>query len=269
MLKKLLVCVCFHYSAEKFPHLCQVVENFILNYTESDIIIDTNNHHSEKEISKKFGMNSRIKTVVHDRLLDPFHLAWAHRKHFKREMDYYDVFMYVEDDILVPYENYLNYLDVFKIVWPNYIPSFVRTEEKDGQLYCADALIRTRVREADILVFKGRRFITLDNPYHAFWVMPRDALKESMNCDFEKIYEGNKWIREIAASYGLMPGKRPCVRWGSYDIQKIGLVEVDRDMKISNLCFVKHTTNKYINDCEFNFGKIQIERIIKKDAMFI
>lgn len=269
MPQKLLVCVCFHYSAEKFPHLCRVVENFLSNYPESDIIVDTNSRHSETAVSEKFSANPRIKTVVHDGLAHPFHLAWVHRCHFRRELDSYDVFMYVEDDIWVPYENYLNYLEVFRMVWPNYIPSFVRTEEKDGQLYCADAFIRTRIRDADVLTFGGRRFVTLDNPYHAFWVMPRGALKESMNCDFERVYEGNKWIREIAASYGLMPGRRPCVRWGSYDIQKVGVVEVDGNMKVSPLCLVKHTTNKYINDWGFNFGKIRMDKIIKRDAMLI
>ena len=177
--------------------------------------------------------------------------------------------MYTEDDIWIPRENYLNYLRVFEIMWPEFIPSFVRTEEKDGGIYCADAFIRTRIGRSDLVEIGDRRFVTLDNPYHAFWIMPRDALKKSMNGDFERIYEGKKWIREIAASYGLAPGSCPHACWGSYDIQKKGLVEVDDRLVVSPLCRVRHTTNKYINDHAFNFGKIRVDRLIKKQAMML
>lgn len=268
MSQKLLVCVCFHYSNDKFPHLCDVVDNFLSNYPESDIIIDTNSLISEREISKKFGLSHRLRVFVHGSLDHPFHLAWMHRRHFRRNLAEYDVFMYVEDDIFVPRENYLNYLEVFAILWPKFIPSFVRTEEKDGVLYCADAFVTTKIGRYDVIEIGGRKFVTLDNPYHAFWIMTRDALRESMNGDFERVYEGDKWIREIAASYGLMPGIRPCVKWGSYDVQKRGLVEVDRKMMVSPLCMVRHTTNKYINDKAFNFGKIRMDRLIKREAIF-
>lgn len=210
-----------------------------------------------------------MRVFAHERLSHPFHLAWVHRAHFRREIDAYGAFMYVEDDIFVPRENYLNYLNLFGLMWPQFIPSFVRTEEKDGVLYCTDAFIRTRISRRDILNIGGREFVTLDNPYHAFWVMPRDALKASMNKDFERIHEGGKWVREIAASYGLMPGKRQCVRWDSYDVQRRGLVEVDRRLKVSTLCRVRHTTNKYINDRGFNFGKIRLDRVIRWDAIML
>jgi hypothetical protein len=269
MSEKLLACVCFHYLEERIPHLQGVVDNFLLHYPESRIIIDTNSRHSEKAVSEMFGENTRVQIFVHENLQDPFHLAWVHRRHFKRELEGYDVFMYVEDDILVPRDGYLNYLDVFPKMWPEFIPSFVRTEEKDGILYCADAFVRTRVRRSDIVQIDGRSFVTLDNPYHAFWVMPRKELKESMNNNFDKIHDGKKWIREIAASYGLMPGHRPNVRWESYDIQKKGLVEVDEKMRILPICHVKHTTNKYINDWGFNFGKIRLDRVIKEDAKLL
>lgn len=269
MLPKLLACVCFHYSDYKFHHLCGVVENLLSNYPEADIIVDTNSRHSRETIQGKFRAEQRVRVFVHEGLSHPFHLAWVHRVHFRREIDYYGAFMYIEDDIFVPRDNYLNYLEVFGLMWPRFMPSFVRTEEKDGVLYCADAFIRTRIGRHEVLEIGGRRFITLDNPYHAFWAMPRDALKASMNEDFERIHEGGKLVREIAASYGLAPGKRPCVRWDSYDVQKRGLVEVDGRMQVSPLCRVKHTTNKYINDRGFNFGKIRVDRLIKKDAIML
>lgn len=264
---KLLVCVSFHYSEDKFVHLKTVLDNFLANYPDTSIIVDTNTASSEMRIKEEFRESETIRTFVHPHLDHPFHLAWMHRGHIKRELDHHDVFMYVEDDIFVPYENYLNYISVFDLLWPRYIPSFIRTEEKEGQLYCADSFKRTRVKNHDIVRIAGRQFVCLDNPYHAFWVMPRKALSESMNENFERVYEGNTWIRETAASYGLAPGSCPYACWGSYDVQKKGLVQVDDRLLVSPLCQVRHTTNKYINDTGFNFGKIRVDRLIKKEAM--
>jgi hypothetical protein len=264
MVLNLLVCISFHYSFEKFPYLINVLDNFLKNYPESKIIIDTNSTESKEKIFE-FRSDSRFEVFVHQCLKHPFHLAWMHRKHIRKNLDNYDVFMYVEDDMLVPKENYLNYLHVFDLMWPNYIPSFVRTEEKDGILYCADSFVRTKINSYDIVEIRGRKFVTLDNPYHAFWIMPQKALKESVNDNFERIYDGKGWVREIAASYGLRPGSNKKTNWPSYDVQKKGLVEVDKKMQVSTLCHSKHLTNKYINDMAFDFGKIRLDRLIKRE----
>jgi hypothetical protein len=269
MSPKLLVCVSFHYSEEKFDHLKLVLNNFLDNYPNTSIIVDTNTVHSESRIKEEFGGAETIRTFVHESLAHPFHLAWMHRRHIRREIDDHDVFMYVEDDIFVPHENYLNYLSVFDLLWPSYIPSFIRTEEKDGQLYCPDSFKRTRVRNSDLIRIAGKQFVCMENPYHAFWVMPRGALSDSMNDNFEKVYESNVWIRETAASYGLAPGGCPHACWGSYDIQKKGLVEVDERLVVSPLCRARHIGDKYINDKGFNFGKIRVDRLIKRDAMMV
>lgn len=261
----LLVCVSFHFSEERIPYLKNVLENHLNNYGDAEIIVDTNRHESI-EVIKGFFQSTQIKTFVHDNLDHPFHLAWMHRRHIKREIRNFDVFMYIEDDMFLPYENYKNYLHLFDLLWPRFIPSFIRTEEKDGWLYCADAFVKTRIRRNDVVELRGRRFVTLDNPYHAFWIMPQKALAETMNDNFETIYE-RTWMREIAASYGLLPGKKHYACWPSYDPQWRGLVEIDDKMRVSNLCCARHTTNKYINSNAFNFGKIRLDKIIKKDAM--
>ena len=267
MSRRLLACVAFHYSEEKFGHMKNVVENFLSNYPESNVIVDTNDLDSERRIRSEIDGFGRLRVFAHENLHHRFHLAWMHRRHIRRELDAHDVFMYVEDDILVPYENFLNYLSAFEILWPRYIPSFIRTEEKDGWLYCPDSFKKTRIKNSEVIRVQGRTFVGMDNPYHGFWIMPRESLKSTMNEKFEEIHESKVWVREIAASYGLAPGCKPHANWASNDPQWRGVVEVDERMRISTLCYAKHTTNKYINDQGFDFGKIRVDKLIKSDAM--
>jgi hypothetical protein len=47
--------------------------------------------------------NGCIKIIYHDLSnIDPFYLTWKCRKLLKQQKNDYDVFMYIEDDILVP-----------------------------------------------------------------------------------------------------------------------------------------------------------------------
>lgn len=268
---KLLVCISFHFVEEKYKYLKQVIYNHTKNYF-CDIIVDTNDEKSiylaandfEEELNQE-----KIKFFVHSDLAHPFFLSWMHRSHILNRINDYNVFMYVEDDILVPFECYLNYLDNFRLLWPNNIPSFIRIEEKDGIFYNSDSFITTIIKERNIVRAGGKNFICLDNPYHGFWIMPRNALKNSMNEKFACFTEEKKWIREIAASYGLAPGKKHYARWRSEDVQKPGLIQLTPEYKVSPLCYSYHLTNKYINDQRFNFGKIKVNDIVKREAKFL
>lgn len=267
---KLLVCISFHFSKEKLSYLKQVLKNHIENYN-CDVIIDTNSKDINQQISE-FELEIKLKKIeifIHEKLSHPFFLTWTHRDHFIKKINEYEVFMYVEDDILVPYENYINYLKNFDLLWPNYIPSFIRIEEKEGIFYNADCFYRTIAREKNIVKIENKKFIELDNPYHGFWIMPREPLKQSINEHFACVTEEKTWIREIAASYGLKPSKKRYAKWKSKDIQKPGLVELSEDYKVSNLCYSYHLTNKYINDQRFNFGKIKVDKIIKQEAKLL
>jgi hypothetical protein len=268
---KLLVCISFHFVEEKYKYLKNVLRNH-LNHYFCDIIVDTN---EEKTISLIFSEfkneieKEKIKIFVHKNLGHPFFLSWIHRKQILKRINDYDVFMYVEDDILVPYENYLNYLENFGLLWPKNIPSFIRIEEKDGVFYNADSFARTIAKEREITRVGGKKFICLDNPYHGFWIMPAIQLRQSIDHNFSSVTDEKKWVREIAASYGLSPGKKPYAKWISKDIQKPGLVELSDDYKVSPLCYSYHLTNKYINDQRFNFGKMKVDDIVKKEARLL
>lgn len=237
--KSLLICIAFHYSPDREKYLIQVLLNLISNYKcPKTIIIDTN---------EGFDLNiytgAHIVINIHPILEHPFHLTYMHRRHIKDSIDNYDVFYYLEDDILLPYENYLNYLENFKLLWPEYVPALVRIEEKEGEQYISD--IPTR-QYLNIIDFKGKQFAPIPFPinYNGFWIMPQKELKESMKEDFVKLNDG----REFAASY---------VAW---TLNKPTFLELE-GRQISKKCYSYHLPNNYALTDGLPNGKIKVEDI--------
>ena len=85
--------------------------------------------------------NGNISIIYHDISNEnPWLLPTKCRSLLKLQKDYYDIFMYIEDDILVPkeaLEYWLEYKD--KIIPHNYNLGFFRIEvDSQNQQYCTD-----------------------------------------------------------------------------------------------------------------------------------
>lgn len=239
MNKSLLICIAFHYVPERVKYLIQVI-NYIQAFYEVsfDIIVDTN--------IDKGHIAPGIKFVIHSGLEHPFHLTSCHRQHMKDNINKYDNFMYIEDDILVPYENYLNYIENFKLLYPEFVPSFIRIEEKNGEEYVSDVLERRELYYTIAMGFSEKQFAALIFPqdYHGFWVMPQKELKESINENFLKVSDG----REFNAMW---------VGWG---LGKTALVEIENG-QVSKKCYSYHLPNNYALAEGIKNGKIKANEI--------
>lgn len=220
---RLLITIAFHYAPERVKYLVQLT-NYIQAWYEVpvDIIVDT-------DVDKRY-IAPRIKFFIHPNLEHPFHLTSCHRKHIVDHIDNYDVFCYIEDDEVLPYENYLNYLENFKLLYPKYVPSFIRIEEKDSIEYVSDVLEKQKL---DIIEVGDKQFAALPFPqnYHGFWIMPQKELKESINENFLKVSDG----REFNAMW---------VGWG---LNKPALVEIENG-QVSKKCYSYHLPNNYALD---------------------
>jgi hypothetical protein len=155
--------------------------------------------------------------------------------------------MYVEDDMLVPYENFLNFVINFYDVSPKYVPSFVRIEEQNGVLYNTDNMNINNRNISDIISIQGKKFISLDVSYHAFWILPKSILKKHI---LAPSFSKTSTHRELAASF--------CI----WELNKTGLIELDTDMKISKLCYAFHLPNNYVTNPSSAHGKIKIDELL-------
>ncbi len=242
---KLLICIAYHFNPDRSKYLDRVVGNILDNYKcDVNIIIDTN-------IDGVCIFDHRVKFITHTNLEHPFHLTSMHKRHFKENIDKYDVFMYVEDDELIPYENYLHYLENFELLYPKFVPGLVRIEMKDGEKYISDVTEPHSVYNNDILIVGDKIFTTFKFPqdYFGAWIMPQAELKENIKHDFTKLLEG----REFAAMFsGWGIGKKPLVeielKGGKYFIKES--------------CYSYHLPNNYALHEGLPQGKIKINEVL-------
>jgi hypothetical protein len=233
---KLLVCIAFHYVEERRKYVESLIKRLSAYPLDVTIIVDTN------RVIVPF--NGAI-TDVHPTLKHPWHLTWMHRSHFKTTINDYDWFMYLEDDMDVPYENFKEYVDNFDMLWArNCVPSFVRLETFNGKTFVTDV---TSIQEKrPVIVVGGKEFIILKQPYHAFWIMPQDALYASMHDNFTRV----EMSRETAASYPM------------WELRKKPLIRIENS-QISPLCYSWHLTNNYAEDPNTPFAKIEINNLLQ------
>ena len=241
MRKSLLICIAFHCSEKRVDYLKRILAEIFFTYDiDCKIIIDTNSHDAYNLIKTLNPI--KVDIVVHENLAHPFHLTWMHRKHIKHNIDNYDYFMYLEDDMLLPYENFLNYIENFKLLWPVAVPGFIRIEKHDGVEYVADVTEHHKLKNVNCVGCGDKKFESLPflQNYHAFWIMPQKELKETMKPDFVKVTDG----REFAAMYVGWELGKPC------------LVQIENG-QVSTKCYSYHLPN--------NVSK----KIIKANEIFI
>ncbi len=238
MKKSLLICIAAHYNPERVEYLEKIVKLFLTDYRfrmSVEIFIDTNT-------SDLCQFNiGRTTVFVHEDLEHPFHLTCMHKQHFKDNIDKFENFMYIEDDMYLPVHSYLNYIKNFNLLWPQYVPSFVRIEvDENLDEFVSDVVNR---QPLNIIEIGGKQFAPLPFPenYHAFWIMPGKELKEAMLDNFT-------WLSDYRERNAMYPG------WG---LGKITLVEIEYRM-VSKKCYSYHLPNNYIKAPMPN-AKIRIE----------
>jgi len=238
---ELLVCIAFHYAPERIVYLKKVVENFLSYPIDLKIIIDTN----VTEIPELKGYKVEIHS--HENLDHPFYLTWVHRWHIKANLDNYKNFMYIEDDMYIPYHNYKNYIQNYDLL-KGYIPSFIRVEENKGKQYATDITEQATLKH--LMSADRKIFTTLPKTYQGFWIMPQYDLHKTMLSNFVREHQS----RETACSYP------------TWELNKKAFIEIEKrgdNWEVSELCHAYHLPNNYAQSSETHFAKIELKNIFK------
>lgn len=248
----LLICVCYHHSSD------ETLKNLFLNLTnikntyecQYKIVIHVNSKLAEDLILSSF---PEVEIHVCSALSHPFDLTWQHRQYIKDHINDYDTFMYIEDDMLIKYEQLTNYLKNLEKVWPNYVPTFVRYEiNKENEKYVVD-VANIVGNNSNLIEIDDKKYCKIDKLYCACWVLPASLLKDLITESFTQKALGHL-VREHAASFVNWYLNKPC------------LIELEKDQfQISELCAVHHLSNKYVNWTEQpHFGKTKLTKILSK-----
>jgi hypothetical protein len=238
MEKKFLVCIAFHFIPSRLDFLIQVISE-VKQYSKSVTIIVDSNIYFDASI-----LGEGVQLFVWDRLEHPYHLTWVHRQHFVKGVDHYDWIVYLEDDMLVPKENIWEYCKVFQDLWAiGAVPGFIRIEYKEEEPYILDALKPQLYKELKLF---EKSWATMDNPYHAFWIMPTKEFKESLLDNFIRVGTSREW----AASYPM------------WELQKLPLVQLE-DRQISSLSYSYHISNTYSSSQSALFAVVPLHKVFK------
>lgn len=277
---KILICIASHY----YQHNCDDFENIqsmsekltAFNNKLNDmftcfdeffyyskyvtIFVDTNSKETEKSFLENYPNYNRyknnIKFFVHSNLENSFDLTWKHREHMRNEIDNYDWFLYSENDMLITKENFYNFVNKFsKLHIYNIIPSFIRVETLKGDLYISDCIYINTFTKQELITIDGELYVKLNNPYHAFWLLPQYFLKHHINDDLfvtrKSDYFDANHFPELGASYPM------------WQLGMIPVVELNKDYKICEHCYSFHLNNVSVKNPHTPFGKIKVSDVVQ------
>jgi hypothetical protein len=247
----LLVHIAFHFV----PHRWQYLERVLAGLAEFDIdrvlvVVDSNtNDVSERLAGLSLPGHCRVRVDVHANLSHPFELTWAHRQHMGSALESFDYFMYLEDDIYVPWPTFAAWLRRSQSVSNRgFIHGFLRVEfDSAGRPIASDW--RRLAKRPPVIEVDGVKYIRPEWFYQACWVYSRSTLQRFMRTEawtrgfhtWSSVIRGHRhsgaanYTREFAA-FGMA-----CAAPGRPRI----LLPVDGHGQILSDAWVYHLPNNY------------------------
>ena len=96
--------ISFYFSTDRIIYINNIIDETNKYEYTTDIFIHTNNIDLQESIFNNY-TNGCITIIYHDLSnIHPFYLTWKCRELLKQQKNEYDVFIYIEDDILIPYK---------------------------------------------------------------------------------------------------------------------------------------------------------------------
>ena len=131
--------ISFYFLIDRFIYINNIIDETNKYEYTTDIFIHTNNIDLQESMFNNY-TNGYIKIIYHNLSnINPFYLTWKCRELLQQQRNDYDIFMYIEDDILVPYKAIQYWLEYNKILLEmNYNLGFVRIEVEDSIEYLTD-----------------------------------------------------------------------------------------------------------------------------------
>jgi len=246
--------ISFYFLIDRIIYINNIIDETNKYEYTTDIFIHTNNIDLQEGMLNNY-TNGYIKIIYHDLSnIDPFYLTWKCRELLQQQRNEYDIFMYIEDDILVPYKAIQYWLEYNQILLEmNYNLGFVRIEVEDGVEYITD--LYGEIFDTFIDLNEKKYCVNNKNPYCAFWIYNKNEFNNFVNSKYYNINNINHYygIREKSA-IGLH---------GFYtDYYKNTLIPIVNN-KLIEECKIYHMPNNYVLDKNTLFATIKFNEAVK------
>ncbi|MCW8306994.1 hypothetical protein AruPA_08090 [Acidiphilium sp. PA] len=275
----IMVVVAFKFRTTRLRHLLEVATGFA-EYTDAavDFIVTTTADDAELATLERSlvplrtsGMRVSFRQVPFDAAV-PYRVTWAH-KSLLREVfladSRYSHFIYVEDDIRLSQRNF-SYFRRFREKLRPYglLPGFLRYEfnDTDYHTYLVDHREPTRVADSPGIDLGDVRFVNVDPPYQACFVLDRELAAEhaagpSFDVEASKIYgHGEAERANLAFSFENIPAS------GGFTSRYV--MPLDRNTGLPlHAALIRHLPDNFTNRVPpiLKFGTLPIEAMFRSD----
>ena len=166
--QKMCLHITFFYREERFSFLNNIIDEVAEYRYVTDIYIHTNTFFDKTLLHDNLG--GSVFVIVHHLENEKDPLTWKCRSLLKKQVDDYDYFMYIEDDILVKkeaIEYWFHYKD--RLIENGFNLGFVRVEvDENGEEFVSDIFEKI---ENFVCFVEGEQFIVNNKfPFCCFWI---------------------------------------------------------------------------------------------------
>jgi len=237
---KFTIHITYFYLESRIKYINRIIQETNTYEHPADIYIHTNNFHLTENTFEKY-TNGLIKLIHYDLTnTNPEYLSWKCRDVMKQQINEYDVFMYIEDDILVPHkaiQYWLHYNE--KLIKLNYNLGFVRIEFNNDIQYITDL---EGVHLDTCITLDQQYCINNKNPYCAFWIYNKNEFVRFVNSPYYDISNIRGYDPRAASAIGLH---------GLHTNWYNGTIIPIIDKKLHDSCKIYHMPNNYIGHSHF------------------
>ena len=252
---KVSIHIAYWYTKERAKYCISVINDYFLKWDVEfmNIYIHTNTVDTYDMKPLCIQTNTKkIHYIVHNCSDQPFLLTWKCREWIEKLVHELDVCIYCEDDIGIPFETF-QYWYKYKdsLHSKNLDVGFIRVEkDSKNELFCSDILIPCHHPVA----IQDRIFVYNHQNYCAFWICDKEELLQFINSEYWKYHtkfpdgSSSQFIRESSAI-----GYKMSYKASFYPVE---------NNSVSNICFVYHLPNNYVNNPNCEQGKFNVKRLL-------
>ncbi len=229
-MQKILISIA-NYGTKQLQCLKRVLEEFE-SYKEFDLTI---NVHTTVELNEFKGINTKIYPESIGR-----NLVFEHRKEFTKEVNNYDIFLFMENDVIIPEKSVKLFCEHDKIIPGDCVIGFIRyekwKEDDEENNFILDEMSNLwGVKQKDMM-FNNKPYFSIVQDFQSCYLLTRDKLNLMLSPYYLSIVDKNLEAGSagIFKSYG-----------GKY--QKV----IPQNKEELRNCMIYHVSNKYIHkQCE-------------------
>jgi len=245
--------ISFYFLIDRIMYINNIIDETNKYEYMTDIFIHTNNIDLHKGMFNNY-TNGYIKIIYHDLSnTHPFYLTWKCRELLQQQRDEYDIFMYIEDDILVPYKAIKYWLKYNQILLEsNYNLGFVRIEVDNGIEYITD--LYGEILDTFIDVNEQKYCVNNKNPYCAFWIYNKNEFNNFLNSKYYNINNISGYNTREQSAIGLHG-----INTNYYKNTLIPIV----NNKLHEDCKIYHMPNNYVLNKNTYYATIKFNEAVK------